>query len=125
MSDEADDDPQLKSLRAVWLSMPDEDPPERGLAELMAAARVKAEKMTQPSLWQRIKALMLRPPMLALATVLVLIGGAVFLGQRRDKLAHEPTSEGTPTFFFPLETRIVTMLPFGWREPASGSWSKT
>ena len=49
MSNELDDDdPQLKSLRAVWLSLPDEDPPERGLSELMAAARVKAEAMAKP-----------------------------------------------------------------------------
>jgi hypothetical protein len=84
-----DDDPQLKSLRAVWLSMPDEESSERGLAELMAAARVKAEQMTQPSLWQRIAALLRRPPVLALATVLVLIGGAVFIGQRRDAMEAE------------------------------------
>jgi hypothetical protein len=91
VSADSEDDPQLKSLRAVWLSMPDEDPPERGLAELMAAARVKAEQMTQPSLWQRISALLRRPPVLALATVLVLIGGAVFIGNRRDKMQAEPT----------------------------------
>ncbi|HEY5921759.1 MAG TPA: hypothetical protein VIV11_08815 [Kofleriaceae bacterium] len=93
MSDEADDDPQLKSLRAVWLSMPDEEPPERGLAELMAAARVKADEMAKPSLWHRITALLRRPPVLALATVLVLIGGAVFIGQRKDKMGAEPTAE--------------------------------
>jgi hypothetical protein len=97
--DDADDDPQLKSLRAVWLSMPDEEPPERGLAELMAAARVKAEQMAKPSLWQRISALLRRPPVLALATVLVLIGGAVFIGQRRDKLASEPTATGSMPLF--------------------------
>lgn len=94
MSDDADDDPQLKSLRAVWLSMPDEDPPERGLAELMAAARVKAEKMTKPSLWQRIAALLRRPPVFALATVLIIIGGVVFIGNRKDKLQHEETAGG-------------------------------
>jgi len=84
--DDGEEDPQLKSLRAVWLSLPDEEPPERGLAELMAAARVKAEQMAKPSLWQRISALLRRPPVLALATVLVLIGGAVFIGQRHSKL---------------------------------------
>ena len=36
-----------------------------------------------------------------------------------------PTSDGTLTFFLPLETRIVTMLPFGCREPATGSCSNT
>jgi hypothetical protein len=88
-TEEAADDPQLRSLRAVWLSMPDEEPPQRGLAELMAAARVKAEEMAKPSLWQRIVALLRRPPVMALATVLVLIGGAVFIGQRRDKMQAE------------------------------------
>ena len=34
--DDGADDPQLSSLRAVWLSMPDEEPPQRGLAELTA-----------------------------------------------------------------------------------------
>ncbi|HEX5062646.1 MAG TPA: hypothetical protein VFV99_24910 [Kofleriaceae bacterium] len=87
---DGDDDAQLKSLRAVWLSMPDEDPPERGLAELMAAARVKAEQMAKPSLWQRLAALLRRPPVLALATVLVLIGGAVFIGQRHSKMEVAP-----------------------------------
>lgn len=96
MTDHDDDDPQLSSLRAVWLNMPDEDPPERGLAELMAAARVKAEEMARPSWWQRLVALLRRPPVLALATVLVLIGGAVFIGQRRDKLeaVNEVAPEG-------------------------------
>lgn len=88
--DDDEDDAQLKSLRAVWLALPDEDPPERGLAELMAAARVKAEQMTKPSVWQRISALLRRPPMLALATVLVLIGGAVFIGQRHSKMEATP-----------------------------------
>lgn len=86
MSDDADDDPQLKSLRAVWLAMPDEEPPERGLAELMAAARVKAEAMAKPSWWQRIVALLRRPPVFALATIMILIGGGLFIAQRRDKL---------------------------------------
>ncbi len=84
-----DDDPQLTSLRAVWLSMPDEEPPQRGLAELMAAARIKADEMAKPSLWERIVALLRRPPVLALATVLVLIGGAVFIGQRRAAMEAE------------------------------------
>jgi hypothetical protein len=96
VTDRDDDDPQLTSLRAVWLNMPDEDPPERGLAELMAAARVKADEMARPSWWQRLVALLRRPPVLALATVLVLLGGAVFIGQRRDKLEAVPevASEG-------------------------------
>lgn len=107
MTDDAadDDDERLKSLRAVWLSMPDEEPPERGLADLMAAARMKAEQMADqvaekavasaepaaPSLWQRFLDLMRRPPVLALATVMVLIGGAVLVGRRGDKMESAPT----------------------------------
>ena len=94
--DDRDDDPALNSLRAVWLSMPDEDPPDRGLAELMAAARVKAEQMAQPSWWQRVFAVLRRPPVLALATVMVLIGGAVFIGKRSDKLEAPPPSAPEP-----------------------------
>lgn len=94
-------DPQLQSLRAVWLAMPDEEPPQRGFAELMAAARVKAEEMATPSLWQRITALLRRPPVLALATVLVLIGGAVFIGQRKEAIevdyVAEPPLAAAPT----------------------------
>lgn len=107
-----DDDPQLSSLRAVWLNMPDEDPPERGLAELMAAARVKAEEMATPSWWQRLVALLRRPPVLALATVLVLLGGAVFVGQRRDKLEATPeVASGEPA-----QTAVASPA-----SPASGS----
>jgi hypothetical protein len=91
-----DDDPQLKSLRAVWLDMRDEDPPERGLAELMAAARVKAVEMREaderPTLWQRISALLRRPPVLALATAMVLLGGVVLIGTRGEKMQAEPPS---------------------------------
>lgn len=87
-----DDDDGLKSLRAVWLSMPDADPPERGLADLMAAARVKANEMTvKPSLWQRFMDSLRRPPVLALATVMVLIGGAVLVGNRSQDMDAQPT----------------------------------
>jgi hypothetical protein len=106
--DDESDDPQLKSLRAVWLAMPDEDPPERGLAELMAAARVKAEDMARPSLWQRVAAVLRRPPVLALATVLVLIGGAVFIGQRHEKLEAPPPSVEQPAR---LEQPAPTVAP--------------
>ena len=40
MADQDDDDAdmkQLKQLRQVWLAMPDEDPPSRGLDALMPA----------------------------------------------------------------------------------------
>ncbi len=75
------DDPQLKALRAVWLEMrdSDEDPPMRGLDALMAAARVQADAMATPPWWKRLAASLRRPPVLALASVAVLIGGAVLV----------------------------------------------
>jgi hypothetical protein len=90
--DEADDgsaDPKLDAMRAVWLSMRDEEPPGRGLAELMAAARNQAAAMEpspspspSPSLWHRVLAALRRPPVLALATALVLIGGGALVALR-------------------------------------------
>jgi hypothetical protein len=85
MSEREDDDPQLRALRAVWLAMPDEDPPSRGLDALMAAARVKAGEMTAVApWWRRVLDVLRRPPVLALASVVVLIGGAVLISQRED-----------------------------------------
>jgi hypothetical protein len=76
-------DPELAAMRSVWLAMRDEEPPSGGMAELLAAARVKAEAMaSRPSRWRRLAAMLRRPPVLALATVVVLIGGAVLLGRR-------------------------------------------
>lgn len=128
MSQDDDDlDESLRPLRSVWLAMPDEEPPSRGLDALLAAARVKADEMKasassvpasvaasepampadprspvpartvdddEPSLWQRFLALFQRPQMLALATIMILIGGAVFISQRRDKLdaSHEASA---------------------------------
>jgi hypothetical protein len=88
------DDPTLRSMRAVWISMRDEEPPSSGLAELLAAARVKAEEM-QPRepWWQRIFAVMRQPPVLALATVVVLLGGAVVIGTRREAFEARPEAE--------------------------------
>ena len=96
-ADDRDDDlegDELKSLRSVWVSMreSDEDPPDRGLAALMAAAREKASELAEPpraSWWQKILATLRRPPVLALASVTVLLGGALFVMQRSDKLASE------------------------------------
>lgn len=103
MSAERDDDDleggeQLKQLRSVWVSMreSDEDPPDRGLSALMAAARTKAAEMTPApteSWWQKVLAVFRRPPVLALATVTVLLGGALFITQRGDSMKSESTAD--------------------------------
>ncbi|HEY1552148.1 MAG TPA: hypothetical protein VGG28_30185 [Kofleriaceae bacterium] len=83
-----DDDPQLHSMRAAWRSLPDEDPPERGLAELMAAARQHATVMADARVpWWKM---LLRPPVLALATVLVLIGGVFAVTATHKGVSSEP-----------------------------------
>jgi hypothetical protein len=105
-----DDDPEIERLRAVraaFRAMPDEEPPERGLAELMAAARAKADEMkpapatTEPrvravSWWQRIVATLRRPPVLAMVSVLVLVGGAVLIGRRGDDEVARPSAPKSP-----------------------------
>jgi hypothetical protein len=84
-----------------WLSLPDEDPPERGFAELMAAARAKAEIMANPPWWKRVFELLKRPPVLALATVVVLIGGVIIVHREPAEVsapvaAPPPATEPTP-----------------------------
>jgi len=95
-NDDHDDDAALKQLRSVWVSMRDEEPSDRGMAALMAAARTKAaelEQAAQPSWWQRLAASLRRPPVLALATVTVLLGGALVLTQRKDAMKTSATVE--------------------------------
>jgi hypothetical protein len=69
-----------------WLSLPDEEPPERGFAELMAAARMKAEVMANPPWWKRLFDVLRRPPVLALATIMVLLGGVIVVGHHPDQV---------------------------------------
>lgn len=91
-----DDDGSLKPLRAVWLSMRDEEPPADGMAALLAAARVKADEMkARPTAWQRFVGALRRPPVLALAGVAVLISGAIVLGNRHDEM-RAPTEPAAP-----------------------------
>jgi hypothetical protein len=96
-------DPELRAMRAVWLSMRDEEPSAGGLTALLAAAREKAETM-QPRApwWQRLAAVLRRPPALAFATVVVLAGGALFVaghapeapvGSAPDMRSSSPSSD--------------------------------
>jgi hypothetical protein len=95
-----------------WLSLPDEDPPERGLAELMAAARVKAEIMANPPWWKRLVELMKRPPVLALATVVVLIGGVIIVHREPAEMSS-PASSPPPS----AENAPVEPGGFGAAQP--------
>lgn len=87
-----------------WLSLPDEDPPERGLAELMAAARAKAEIMASPPWWKRLGELLRRPPVLALATVVVLIGGVIIVH-------HAPAEMSAPAMSPPASGEVAPVEP--------------
>lgn len=122
----ADDDEQLKSLRSVWVSMRenDEDPPDRGLAALMAAAREKASAMAEPpraSWFHKIFATLRRPPVLALASVMVLLGGALVVMQRSDKLSSDSKANEEQTSA-PAQTELPPMTPPG-ANAAAGSAS--
>ncbi len=92
MADESDDDDQYKSLRAVWLEMRDEAPPQRGLDALMAAAHSQAKMMAvaKPPWWKWF----VRPPVLAFATLMLLVGG-VWIVMRHDDKVLEPSTEDT------------------------------
>ncbi|MEO8704785.1 MAG: hypothetical protein ABI867_32310 [Kofleriaceae bacterium] len=88
----------MQSMRSVWLSMRDgdEEPPANGLAALMAAARDKAAAMKpQESWWRRAFAVLVRPPVLAMATIVVLVGGAVVLKNRGTEL-DATTTQAVP-----------------------------
>ncbi len=100
------DDAQLRALRSVWLSLPDEDPPSAGLAELMAAARARAELLAQPPWWRRLFVQLRKPPVLAFATLLVVIGGAIAIGRRGDTIdpaapVTAPAAPATGTYEAP------------------------
>lgn len=95
------DDDQLKRLRSVWVSMRsgDEEPSERGLDALMAAARTKAADMAPPAsegLWAKLLSIFRRPPVLALASLTVLLGGALFITQRHDRIQSEAAIAARP-----------------------------
>jgi len=90
------DDPILRSMRSVWVSMRDEEPSSRGLTDLLAAARVKAEQLQlHEPWWRRAFAVLRRPPVLAMASVVVLVGGSLLIHLRESEIAvrdHVTTS---------------------------------
>lgn len=96
MADEDPDDPQLKSLRAVWLAMrdSDEEPPDSGVSALMAAARSQASMMAAAKApwWKRMFEQLRRPPVLALASLLVVVGVGALLASHHDAIEKAPTT---------------------------------
>ena len=110
------DDATLDRMRSMWRELPDEEPPTRGLAELMAAARINAEVLARPSWWRRISDLLRRPSVLALASLMLLIGGAVLVTHRgaRDEMPAASTpSVGSATKEAPIEPMEKTLGPAG------------
>jgi hypothetical protein len=100
----------MKSMRAVWLSMRDEEPPAAGMSALLAAAREKADKMhAESTWWQRAVAAVRRPPALAFATVVILIGGAVVVTRTSDRPVDatlESTAPALPALAGPAKPAL-------------------
>ena len=51
--DHGGEDESLRGMRSVWLSMRDEEPSGRGMAELMAAARAQVAATRPEPAWKR------------------------------------------------------------------------
>lgn len=87
MDDDDLEDPALGSLRAVLHGMRDEEPSDRGLASLMAAARAQAEVMKPaPSWWARLLVTLRQPPVLALASAALLVSGGLVITRHASDL---------------------------------------
>ena len=104
------DDASMKSMRAVWLSMRDEEPPAAGMSGLLAAARDKADSMReQPAWWQRVVTQLRRPPALAFATVMILVGGAVLVTRTSKQVetkVDEPAMQETASGGLRIEAEL-------------------
>ncbi len=85
-------------LGKLFRELPDEDPPDTGMPALMAAATAKAREMRAPpklSLFARFIETFKRPPVLAFATIVVLIGGAVIVKRHGDEIAVDQRAADT------------------------------
>lgn len=107
---------KLSAMRSVWLTMRDEEPSSGGLAGLMAAARGQAAEMAAvPRWWQRVADGLRRPPALAFATVLVLLGGAMIVGRQLER-------DGAWVAAGPAPDAVHSQpeVPGGTAQPAAG-----
>jgi hypothetical protein len=76
---------------------------------LLAAAREKAESMREtPAWWQRLFTQLRRPPALAFATVMLLVGGAVLVTRSVDHKVPSETSAVAPAGPDELRSSEVT-----------------
>jgi len=87
-----DDEPDPGSLRALWKDLPDEEPSARGHDLLMAAARAHAQTLVKAPWWQRVADVLRRPPVLALATIVVLASGALVVRNANQALPTAPAN---------------------------------
>lgn len=114
MDDDDLEDPALGSLRSVLRGMRDEEPSDRGLASLMAAARAQAEVMKPaPAWWERVLATLRRPPVLALASAALLVSGGLVISRHAREL--DATSSA------PAATAPVDGIGGGARVSSGGS----
>ena len=113
--DDLELDASLSSMRSMWRELRDEEPSDRGMAALLAAARVQADEMKpkKASWWSQLLEQLRRPPVLAMATVVVLIGGAVVISQRDDMKTSAETTETamTPPPPAPIEAPAGAAAP--------------
>jgi hypothetical protein len=90
----------------------DAEPSDRGMAALMAAAREQADAMKpKESWWAKLFDQLRRPPVLAMATVVVLIGGAVVISSRGDEMKTETEMVSEPSATMTSDHRVDTPTP--------------
>ena len=109
------DDDALRGMRSVWLSMRDEEPSGRGMAELMAAARAQAaSKQPEPAwkrAWAAITDVLRRPPVLALATIVVVAGTAALVTSHGGLTTSEPRAAQAVQAPSPVVPASATAAP--------------
>jgi hypothetical protein len=125
---DGEDDDQLRAMRVVWLSMRDADaePPARGMAELLAAARAHAQEM-QPErepIWRRWFAALVRPPVLAFATVVVLAGTAAIVKSHDGLKSVDAPAETTAMQTTSTAAPVTMSAPAPPPAPPTGAFAE-